>query len=62
MVWNSLRAGGAEVLWAFLQEWAVGATAEPSERGRETAQRCGYRGLAVGIPDRDTKPLSQAAP
>lgn len=60
--WNSLHAGGAEILWAFLQEWAVGATAEPSKLGRKTAQRCGYKCLVVGIPDRETKPRSQAAP
>ena len=54
--------GSKQIQWAFLQQWILGAAAEPGDLGRNTAQRYRHSCLVGGIPGRETKPQILAAP
>lgn len=52
--------GSKDIQWTFLHGWAVLATPEPSDLGRDKAQKCSHNYLAIGIPERETKQQNQA--
>ena len=56
----ALARRSKEIQQAFLQEWQIQAAAEPSDLGRDEAQRCSHSCLVVSIPDREARPQSLA--